>query len=246
MDRRVADPGPEEEHGHPEPEEAETLQAQEEARGAGQGDRRDDRRHREQAEKALEMLPAAFAPAPPLGDMDDGGERPCSGAGHPTPGLLDEGGERGEGWITAGRRPVAAKGNLVEDSLSQPAEPSVERGEVGLPGSGVRPGDGRAVSRMPEVRLREFLDDRDGELLPGEQVGGEHPAAGSAGAAAGERDEDLQLRRSKEDCGPLDEGIREAEGRLAAFIAGDKLQQGLDQAVIFVVDGPRQQGMVDG
>ncbi|MCU0728224.1 MAG: hypothetical protein MUE73_20950 [Planctomycetes bacterium] len=92
-------------------------------------------------------------------------------------GLLDDRGERRERWVATGCRAVAAEGHLVEDALSETAEPSMEGGEVRLPGADIRPGDGGTVPRMPEVPFGIFLDDRDGERLPGEEIGGENPAA---------------------------------------------------------------------
>lgn len=245
LDRRTPYPGPEEEHRHPEPEEPETLQAGEGIRGAVGGGDWDDRSERKEAMEGLQMLSSSLAPEPHGRHTDGCGEGLACGAGcHPV-GLLDEGRERGEGWFCAGRWPITAEGRLIEDSLAHPAEPAVERGEVRFPGSDFYL-DGGSVAGPAEVLFLVPLDERYGVLLPGQQVSREHSPARAASAAFGYGNEDRAGRGAGEDRRPLDRFLRENQGLLAACIARDLIEQGLHPAVIFMVDGFQQLGMVDG
>jgi len=108
------------------------------------------------------VLAAALAAVLLGWNQDLRGKGPSCGAASPFLRLLDEGGEGGERRLPVDRRSLASEPDLVEDSFSQPAQPSVERGEVGLVRAAFGVLDGRAVTPATlEVRFRELLDDRD-------------------------------------------------------------------------------------
>lgn len=138
------------------------LQGQEGPRFWARGVPWDDRGHLEEPYRGFEVLAAALAAVLLGWNQDLRGEGPSGGAASPFLRLLDEGGEGGERRLPVDRRSSASEPDLVEDPFSQPAQPSVKRGEVGLVRAPFGVLDGRAVTPgTREVRFGELLDDGD-------------------------------------------------------------------------------------
>ena len=69
LDRRVTDPGAEEEDGHPEPGHSDLLQIDEGTGFPVDGIGWDDGGHRKEAQACLQLLPPALAAVLPLRDL---------------------------------------------------------------------------------------------------------------------------------------------------------------------------------
>jgi len=139
----------------------------------------------------------------------------------PALGLDHRRGERRQRCRTGRRRhrPVAPEADPVEDALSEPSEPAVQRREVERPNACRRPPE--PLGRR-DVAPHRGADDRDGVGLPRHQVGRQYAEAAPAGPAACERDSDPRLATARillvqEDRASLDATPREAQpNRVAA------------------------------
>ena len=221
LDRRVADPGPEEEQGEVEPDEAESLKMQE-PQGSGRlASPWDDPCGMEDAPRGLQMLLAPLTAVlqrrDPLGLQEGADHRPTG----PSSGFLKERREGGKGGLPAGDCTIPAELHLVERALSQAPKPAVERREVRLRGGGVVVGHRRAKAMgAREVALGEVCDDRKREGLVRQEIRGEQAAPGAAGSAL--RDGDPYGAGAVERDGlPRDAASRQPERPGSAVVAGE-------------------------
>ncbi len=245
MDRRVTDPGAEEEDRHPEREEADALQVDERTRFPQVFRQRDDGRHREDAEARLEVLAPALAPVLRRWHVDGRRKSPNRRRSRPLLRFLDDRRERNQGGRAVRRGAIAAKPDLVQGPLAEAAEPAVKRRVVWhVHTGGLRHGPAIA-SAAGKKRAGEFLDPHDRILLVGKDVAGE----GAPAAAALVADDDGHSENEKISV-IVDEGAgnkrRRHPQRLgAAPSARDTIQEGLDQRIVLIVDGSDKLAMVD-
>lgn len=197
----------------------------------------DDRGQLEEAQTGLEVLAAALAAVLPRGDMDLRGEGPSSSGTGLFLRFLDQGGEGGERWLPVDRCSVASEPDLVEGAFSQPSQPAMERGEVGLVGTSFGARHRATVSPETfEVRLRELLDDGDRVRLSGKQVRWQGAAARAAIVALGERDLAAPPVFLQRDGLAPNASAGQLDGPRPALCAADIGKEGLDPPATLVVD----------
>jgi hypothetical protein len=245
LDRRVTDPGAEEEDGHPEPLDPDLLQVDDGARFPGSGIGRDDGGHGEDAQAGFQVLSPALAAVLPGTYMN--GRRECAHRGRlrPLHRFLDDRRERNQGGLASRSGALAPQRNLVEDPLSQSAQPAVEGRVVRRVLSGGGRGGRPQAPGAGKVLPAQLLHPSQGELLIGKGIGGEYPPAGAAGVAPCEGHRQHQALSSRGDEGAADQGRRHLKRLGVAPCAPDAFQKGLDQSQIVEIDGPDQFGMND-
>ena len=109
LDRRVTDPGAEEEDGHPERFDPDRLQVDDGTTFPGCGIGWDNGGHGEDAQAGFQVLSPTLAAVLPGTYMN--GCRECAHRGRlrPLHRFLDDRRERNEGWLAAQRRPLATE-----------------------------------------------------------------------------------------------------------------------------------------
>ena len=246
MDRRVTDPGAEEEDGHPEREEADALQLNERTRFRDVFRQRDDGRHRHGAEARLQVLAPTLAPVLRRRHVD--GRRKSTNHRRSCTLLrfLNDRRERNQGGHAVRRGAIAAEPDLVQGPLAEAAEPAVKRRVVWDVHPGGLGHGASIASAIGKISAAEFLDPLERILLVGKEVAGENAPAAAALVARDHGHGENQRISALVDERAGDKRRRYPKRFGAAASARDAIQEGLDQSQILEIDGPHHFGMVDG